>query len=579
MHNILVDETKAYINQNDSVSYTQDKVPLLPPLKTTLAEKRELEYGTLTNKKYLVGQKSRNLQPLKPIKFDPPGILISVITYLNYLIIITLGHVHDYLDFYFNRDKFRGILEQDGIAPWFTKFESFFVRRMKQRIDDCFSRPTTGVPGRFIRCIERVSHNMNEYFTYPGTERLCLNLSSYNYLGFAQSEGVCTEYVINNIDKWCVANNGPRNLLGTTMLHRETERLVAGFLGKQDCIITSMGYSTNANFFNSFLNKNCLVISDELNHASIRTGVRLSGASVKPFKHNDMKALEKLLREQISEGQPKTHKPWDKILICVEGLFSMEGTMCNLPELVKLKYKYKCYLYVDEAHSIGAMGPTGRGVCEYFGVDPNDVDVLMGTFTKSFGAAGGYVAADRDLINRLRLDLTTQNYSEVSPTPVLSQIYSSMKIIMGDLNPGDGLERLSRITFNSRYLRLGLQRLGFIVYGIADSPVVPLLLYTPSKMPAFSRLMLERNIAVVIVAYPATPLTEARVRFCVSASLIKEDIDYVLRHVDEVGDMLFLKTSSGIGGGSLDGKPPRWNIEDVIAKTPEDCKDDKYFII
>ncbi|OBA28577.1 PLP-dependent transferase [Hanseniaspora valbyensis NRRL Y-1626] len=474
---------------------------------------------------------------------------------------------------------FDSIIKPSSVAPWFTMFESFFIRRMKQRIDDCFSRPTTGVPGRFIRCIERVSYNMNEYFTYPGAEKLCLNLSSYNYLGFAQSEGTCTDFVINNIDKWGVSSNGPRNLLGTTQLHLDTEALVARFVGKDDCIITSMGYSTNANFFNSFLNKNCLVISDELNHASIRTGVRLSGASVKPYKHNDMKVLEQLLREQISEGQPKTHKPWDKILICVEGLFSMEGTMCNLPELVKLKKKYKCYLFVDEAHSIGAMGPNGRGVCEYFGIDPNDVDVLMGTFTKSFGAAGGYIAADQKFINRLRLDLTTQNYAEPSPTPVLSQVYSSMKIIMGEMNPGEGLERLSRITFNSRYLRLGLQRLGFIVYGIADSPVVPLLLYAPSKMPAFSRLMLERNIAVVIVAYPATPLTESRVRFCISASLTKEDIDYVLRHVDEVGDMLFLKTSSGIGGGSLDGKPPRWNIEDVIAKTPEDCKDDRFFTI
>lgn len=579
MHNLLVDRRKEYINGKDSVSYTQDKVPILPALDITLEEKRELEYGTLTDKKYMVQQKSRNLKPLTPIKFDPPGILISVITYLNYLIIITLGHLHDYIEFYTNRDKFYGVIEINGIAPWFTKFESFFIRRMKQRIDDCFSRPSTGVPGRFIRCIERVSHNMNEYFTYPGTEKLCLNLSSYNYLGFAQSEGSCTEFVINNIDKWGVSSNGPRNLLGTTLLHRDTEKLVARFVGKEDCIITSMGYSTNANFFNSFLNKNCLVISDELNHASIRAGVRLSGASVKPYKHNDMKVLEELLREQISEGQPKIHKPWDKILICVEGLFSMEGTMCNLPELVKLKQKYKCYLFVDEAHSIGAMGPTGRGVCEYFGINPNDIDVLMGTFTKSFGAAGGYIAMDKMYINRLRLDLTTQNYSEPSPTPVLSQIYSSMKIIMGEMNPGEGVERLSRITFNSRYLRLGLQRLGFIVYGIADSPVVPLLLYAPSKMPAFSRLMLERNIAVVIVAYPATPLTESRVRFCISASLTKGDIDYVLRHVDEVGDMLFLKTSSGIGGGSLDGKPPRWDIEDVIEKTPEDCKDDKYFII
>ncbi|KAL6945414.1 serine palmitoyltransferase component [Hanseniaspora vineae] len=576
MHGIITDRKYKH---ECSITYDNTKVPLVEPEHISVDEKRELEFGRLTSPEYLHTQISRNRKPLTPNKFDPPGIIISLITYLNFLIIMVLGHVHDFIEHIVDPDKFRGITEQNGLAPWFSRKDSFFMRRMKQKIDDCFARPTSGVPGRFIRVIERVSHNMNEYFTYPGNSKLCLNLSSYNYLGFAQSEGICTDYALKSVDDWGIGSPGPRNLTGTTDLHREVEKLVAKFVGKEDALLCSMGYSTNANFFNTFLNKNCLIISDGLNHTSIRTGVRLSGASIKVFKHNDMVYLENLIRDQIIQGQPKTHRPWSKILIVVEGLFSMEGTMCNLPKLVELKKKYNCYLFVDEAHSIGAMGTTGSGVCEYFGIDPNEVDILMGTFTKSFGAAGGYVAADKKIIDRLRVDMSTQNYSEPSPAPVLAQIYSSMQIIKGNLNPGEGEERLARITFNSRYLRLGLQRLGFIVYGIADSPVIPLLLYAPSKMPAFSRLMLERNIAVVIVAYPATPLTESRVRFCVSASLTKDDIDYVLRHVDEVGDMLFLKTSSGVGVGDLNGKPPRWNIEDVIAKTPNDCKDDKYFII
>lgn len=254
----------------------------------------------------------------------------------------------------------------------------------------------------------------------------------------------------------------------------------------------------------------------------------------------------------------------------------LEGTLCNLPKLVELKKKYKCYLFIDEAHSIGAMGPTGRGVCEIFGVDPKDVDILMGTFTKSFGAAGGYIAADQWIIDRLRLDLTTVSYSESMPAPVLAQTISSLQTISGEICPGQGTERLQRIAFNSRYLRLALQRLGFIVYGVADSPVIPLLLYCPSKMPAFSRMMLQRRIAVVVVAYPATPLIESRVRFCMSASLTKEDIDYLLRHVSEVGDKLNLKSNSG--KSSYDGKRQRWDIEEVIRRTPEDCKDDKYFV-
>ena len=563
------------------MSFQEDKrdpthVPLITPPDLPIEIKRENEFGTLTSKAYLHQVKSFEGKEIPDPVIDTPPYYISIITYVNYLILIIFGHVHDFLGIRFQKNKYTDLIEKDGMAPWYSVLESFYVRRLKKRIDDCFSRPATGVPGRFITCINRISHNFNEYFTYPGTTRMCLNLSSYNYLGFAQSEGKCTDYAIETVEKYGINPGGPRTQIGTTDLHREAERLIARFVGKEDAMLFSMGYGTNANFFNAFLDSKCLIISDELNHTSIRTGVRLSGATVRVFKHGDMKGLEKLIREQIVLGQPKTNRPWKKILICVEGLFSMEGTLCNLPKLIELKKKYKCYLYVDEAHSIGAIGPNGRGVCDLFGVDPNDIDILMGTLTKSFGAAGGYIACDKWIIDRLRLDLTTPSYSEPMPAPVLAQIVSSLKIIIGELNPGEGQERLQRIAFNSRYLRLGLQRLGFIVYGNADSPVIPMLLYCPSKMPAFSRIMLQRNIAVVIVAYPATPLIESRVRFCMSASLTKEDIDYVLRHVNEVGEMLNLKLNSG--KSSWDGKVQRWDIEDVIRKTPEDCKDDKYFV-
>ncbi|CCF57266.1 hypothetical protein KAFR_0C02730 [Kazachstania africana CBS 2517] len=558
-----------------STQANQTTVPLLGPEILSIESKRENEFGSLTSKDYLHQVKVVE-KPLAPPVIDTPPYYILLITYLNYLILIILGHIRDFLGTTFQKKKHAVFLEQDGLAPWYSKFESFYIRRLKMRIDDCFSRPTTGVPGRFIRCIDRISHNLNEYYTYPGTDSMCLNLSAYNYLGFAQSEGKCTDAALKAVDEYGVYSSGSRSQIGTTDLHRYTEQLIADFIGKEDSMIFSMGYGTNANFFNAFLDSKCLVISDELNHTSIRTGVRLSGAAVRAFKHGDMKGLEKLIRDQIVMGQPKTNRPWKKILICVEGLFSMEGTMCDLPRLVELKKKYKCYLYVDEAHSIGAIGPTGRGVCELFGVNPKDVDILMGTLTKSFGAAGGYIAADKWIIDRLRLDLSTPSYAEPSPAPVLAQITSSLEIIMGKLNPGEGTERLQRIAFNSRYLRLGLRRLGFIVYGTADSPVIPMLLYCPSKMPAFSRMMLQRKIAVVVVAYPATPLIESRVRFCMSASLTKEDIDYLLRHVNEVGEKLNLKLNTG--KSSWDGKVQRWDIEDVIKKTPEDCKHDKYFV-
>lgn len=544
----------------------------------SVEDKKENEFGSLTSDEYRYKTKSRNGKPLPdPIEDEPPYHVLFI-TYLNYLILIIVGHIKDFTGIKFNPKNYEEMLEKDGLAPWYNKFESFYIRRMKQKIDDCFARPTCGVPGRLITCIDRDAHDYNRYFTYPGTTRTCLNLSSYNYLGFAQSEGACTEEALKAVQHYGVGAGGPRNQIGTTELHVQTEKTIAKFVGKDDSILFSMGYATNASLFSSLLDKKSLVISDELNHTSIRTGVRLSGCSVKTFPHNNMEALEKLLREQISQGQARSHRPWKKIVVAVEGLYSMEGTMANLPRLIELRKKYKFYLFVDEAHSIGAIGPSGRGVCDYFGIDPSNVDLLMGTLTKSFGAAGGYIAANQTIIDRLRLNINSQNYAESIPAPVLAQIMTSLRIIMGEVNPGEGRERLERIAFNSRYLRLGLQRLGFIVYGVDDSPVIPLLLFAPAKMPAFSRMLYQRKIAVVVVGYPATPLTSSRVRLCVSASLKKEDIDYLLRHLTEVGDKLFLKFSSGIAGGSLDGSPPRWNIEDVLRETPKDCKESKFFV-
>ena len=223
----------------------------------------------------------------------------------------------------------------------------------------------------------------------------------------------------------------------------------------------------------------------------------------------------------------------------------------------------------------------------------------MGTLTKSFGANGGYVASDRALIDKLRATNSGVIFGE-SPCPaVLMQISSSLRIIAGEMNPGQGEERLQRLAFNSRYLRLGLKRLGFIVYGHDDSPIIPLLLFNPGKMPAFSHEMLRRKISIVVVGYPATPLVSSRARFCVSASHNKDDLDRILTACDEIGNVLQLKFSTGVAGGlhpeelassssssappEKDGrnwqdkrivKPsaPRWRIEEVLRRGVQDAK-------
>ncbi|CAH6720220.1 serine palmitoyltransferase 2 [[Candida] jaroonii] len=532
----------------------------------------DLEFGKLTSKEYLYVAKHPENEPyIKSIEDEPP-LFIYISTYLSYLILIIIGHIRDFFGKIFKPQEYSHLVEQNGYAPWYDGFESFYERRMKNRIDDCFARPIYGAPGRFIHCFDRKKVGKSEY-EYPGTTSECLNLSSYNYLGFGQSKGVCTTHALKSIDDYGTSGCSPRAGAGTTDLHLDCEALIADFVGQEDAILISQGYGTNGFVFPSIADPKTLVISDELNHASIRFGIRVSGAQVKVCKHNDMKDLEKVIRNAIAQGQPKTHRPWNKIIIAVEGLYSMEGNLCDLREVVRLKEKYKCYLFLDEAHSIGAIGPNGRGVCDYFGIDPKKIDILMGTLTKSFGATGGYISGSKEIMKRIRLSYATNSYGESVPPAVLAQIISSMKVIKGDINPGEGLERLQRIAFNSRYLRLGLKRLGFIVYGADDSPVIPLLLFLPAKMPAVSRMLYDMGIAIVITAYPATPIVSGRVRLCVSSALTKEDLDDTLRKFNEIGDLVFLKFSSGRAGGSkVKGKPPRWSIEDVLAHNVEDCK-------
>jgi len=378
-----------------------------------------------------------------------------------------------------------------------------------------------------------------------------------------------TDKVHETLQHDSVSVGGARTDVGTLALHIRCEKLISTFLGVEETMLISQGFATNSTTFPAIASKGTLIISDELNHSSIRFGCRLSGGMVRQYKHNDMRDLRKLLRESISQGQPRTHRPWKKIFVVVEGIYSMEGTIVNLPELYALKAIYKFYLYVDEAHSIGALGPRGKGVCDYYGLDPEGIDIMMGTLTKSFGASGGYIAGKAAIIGPLRETNHSSVYGESMSPPVVQQIISSLTLIAGleegtsssseeektdcsgDQNSSlpltrvpQGQERLRRLAFNARYLSSGLRKLGFIVYGDRDSPIIPLLIFHPGKMLQFSRMMLERYaIVVVVVAYPATPLVSSRVRFCVSASHTKQDIDKILIATDQIGALLGLKMS------------------------------------
>eukprot|EP00494_Astrolonche_serrata_P033726 UN33995 len=201
------------------------------------------------------------------------------------------------------------------------------------------------------------------YRETTGETQDCINLGSYNYLGFATPGGPTENDVMKGLQNYGISTTSPLGIAGRTAQHTELENLVAEFLTVDDAIIFGMGWGTNFASIPSLVGKGCLILSDSLNHNSIAAGCRSSGAKTRVFKHNDVKDLEQKILMALAEGQPRTHLRWEKILIIIEGIYSMEGQTCPLKEIVEVKKKYKCYLYVDEAHSIGALGKTGRGIC------------------------------------------------------------------------------------------------------------------------------------------------------------------------------------------------------------------------
>ena len=367
-------------------------------------------------------------------------------------------------------------------VPLYQSYESFYTRNVYIRIRDCFNRPICSVPGAEIELLERTTDDYNWSFNYTGRKIKALNLGSYNYLGFAENNGPCSKAAIESVHDYSVGTCSPRQEFGTLKIHRQLEQSMAKFLGVEDSITFGMGFATNSMNIPTLVGKGCLILSDELNHASLVLGSRLSGATIKVFKHNDPVDLENKIKKAIIEGHPLTRRPWKKILIIIEGVYSMEGSIVRLPEIIAIKKKYKAYLYLDEAHSIGAVGPTGRGVVDYWGCNPKDVDVLMGTFTKSFGAAGGYIAGTKHLIDYIRMNSHANCYASSMSAPVTLQIIRSLETIMGVDGTNEGVRRIKQLAENTRYFRDKLVKMGFIVYGNQSSPVVPVMLYMPSKI-------------------------------------------------------------------------------------------------
>ncbi|VDN10163.1 unnamed protein product [Dibothriocephalus latus] len=255
--------------------------------------------------------------------FESVTLINAILTYLSFLILNILGRLQDFL-------RKVGVIENPAakespltkdFVPLYSDFEAFYTRNMYRRARDCWNRPICSAPGPMMELVDRVTHDSCWTFEYTGTTTNVMNFGSYNYLGFAESNGSCTEADVKAIEQYGLGVASPRLEAGTLKLHSELEKLVAEFVGQEAAIVFGMGFATNALNMPQIFDKNSCVISDELNHTSLILGCRLSGATVRRFKHNDMEDLERILSDAVVYGRPRSHRPFTKIFLVIEGIY------------------------------------------------------------------------------------------------------------------------------------------------------------------------------------------------------------------------------------------------------------------
>lgn len=310
------------------------------------------------------------------------------------------------------------------------------------------------------------------------------------------------------LDKYGSGCAGSRFLNGTLDLHVELEKELAEFEGKDDALCLSTGFSVNAGVIASVVGRGDYIICDDRDHASIVDGRRLSFAKQLHYKHNDMEDLENILKTLPQEAIK---------LIVVDGVFSMEGDLAKLPEIVELKKKYNCSLMVDEAHGLGVFGKQGRGVCDHFGVT-DDVDLIMGTFSKSLASIGGFIAGDADTINYLRHTCRTYIFSASNTPAATAAAMEALHIIKKEP------ERIEHLWEVTRYALRRFREEGFEI-GETESPIIPLYIHDVDKTFLVTKLAFDAGVFINPVIPPACAPQDTLVRFALMASHSEEEVE------------------------------------------------------
>ncbi len=350
-----------------------------------------------------------------------------------------------------------------------------------------------------------------------------INLSSNNYLGLTTHRAL-RKAALEAVRRLGVGSGAVRTIAGTMKVHMDLEEQIARFKGTEACVVFQSGFAANAGTVSAILGKDDLIISDELNHASIIDGCRLSKATIKVFAHKDVKGCERICQETINW-------PGKKLLI-TDGVFSMDGDIAPLPQLCDVAEKYNCIMMVDDAHSSGVLGRGGRGTIDHFNCHGR-VDIQVGTLSKAIGAMGGYVCGSRDLIEFLYHRARPFLFSTSHPPSVAATCQAAFAL----LDSPDGEKLIKKLWANTKFFKRRLKKLGFDT-GISESPITPIMVGEAAKAFAFSRQLFEEGVLAVALGYPTVAEGKARIRTIVTATHRRQDLERALEILTRVGKSL-----------------------------------------
>jgi 8-amino-7-oxononanoate synthase len=344
-------------------------------------------------------------------------------------------------------------------------------------------------------------------------------LGSNNYLGLTSHPKV-KEAAIEAVKKYGSGCAGSRFLNGTLDIHVQLEEKLARFFRKENALTFSTGYQTNLGIISSIAGKDDVVVIDKLDHASIIDACRLSYADVKKFRHNDMKSLDFVLSECGDRGK----------LVVIDGVYSMEGDIAPLPEIVKVCKKYGARIMVDDAHGVGVLGKTGRGTAEHFGLE-KDVDIIMGTYSKSMASIGGFVAASEDVIHYIKHTSRPLIFSASPPPASVASVIAALDVI--DQEP----ERRERLWHNTNKMMKAFKNMGYET-GTSETPIIPLLMGEMERAFTMWKILSDEGVFVNPVAPPATPPGRCLIRTSYMATHTDEQLDRVLVIMERAGKKL-----------------------------------------